>query len=240
MQKNSTQKKFPAFLKNLRLLFSIFCLLAGTANAQVYINGNLSTGTIASSGEAAPPGTTWSEIQSGNTIAGFSSGLVANIAVADDFTVPAGATWNISSLTFYAYSTNYAGTTSPFDDLRIRIFDTDPSVGNPTPIFGDLTTNRLTSSSFANMYRIFNATVGTTRMIWDLNASVSLSLTAGTYWIQWQTGTTLAANWTPPSTVVGTVTQPGNNGLQLDLSTNSWTPLLDGPQQQIRRTFLLK
>lgn len=162
-------------------------LFTGLAGAQTYTNGPLSTGATSSTGTAAPTGYTWSEVQAGNTNAGFGANITAGFTVADDFTVPAGG-WNLTTARFYAYSTGFAGTTSPFVDVRIQIFNTDPSVGSPTPIFGNLTTNRFVSSADANMYRIFNGAPGTTRRIWEIVANINTSLTPGTYWIEWQLG----------------------------------------------------
>ena len=227
---NITRKTFGGFFLQCLMVLGLVSLLNGTLIAQQYINGNLSTGATTSNGTAAPAGFTWSEVQTGNTNAGFGASIAANLALADDFTVPAG-TWTVSKFTFFAYSTNYTGATSPFGELRFRIYNTDPSVGSPTPIFGDLTTNRLTASSTASMYRIFNATAGTTRQIWKLEANVTgVTLPAGTYWIEWQTGTVtgVTSNFIPPSTVVGTTTQPGNNAKQHDLTANTWTAVADG------------
>ena len=227
MQSKTTQNRIGGVLRQSLLILGLFCLISSSLTAQQYINGNLSTGATSSNGQAAPAGFNWSEVQLGNNTAGFGASIAGNFALADDFTVPAG-TWSLSKITFFAYSTGYAGSTSPFTDVRVRIFNTDPSVGNPTPVFGDLTTNRLATSSSANLYRIFNATPGTTRQIWKIEANVSTVLTAGTYWVEWQVGTAQPSNFTPPSTIVGAVTQPGYNSKQHDITPNTWTTLLDG------------
>ena len=163
------------------LFLILFFLVAGKINSQQYVNGNLSTGATSSNGVAAPAGFTWSEVQ-------------------DDFTIAAGS-WNLTKITFYAYSTGFAGPTSPYTDVRVAIYNTNPSVGNPAPIYGDLTTNRFLASSTASMYRIFNATPGTTRQIWKIEATVATVLNAGTYWIQWGVGNGGLSNFSPASTV---------------------------------------
>lgn len=212
------------------MVLGLFCLFVGKLNAQVFTNGNLSTGATASTGAPAPAGYTWSEVQTGNNNAGYSANITNGFSVADDFTVNCG-TWDLTKFTCYSYSTGYAGATSPIVDLRMQIFDVDPSVGTPTPIFGDLTTNRLTTSTNANLYRIFNGTPGTTRNVWKNEANITLSLTPGTYWVEWQIGVQagLTSNFSPASTVVGTVTQAGNNAQQHDNVGGIWTPILDGP-----------
>lgn len=221
--------------KNLRKVFQLsflmlllFSFFTGKINAQTYVNSNLSTGNTTSTGTTAPAGFTWSELQLTNTTLGTAGSLSAGYTLADDFTVPAGPSWNVSKITVFAYQTGYVGTTSPFNDLRMRIFDTDPSVGTPTPIFGDLTTNRLSNSVTASMYRTA-ATAGTTRQIWKLEANISIVLAPGTYWVEWQQGTSTAgANFTPVGTVVGTTTQAGNNAKQKNTVGNVWANLLDG------------
>ncbi|MEY4703237.1 MAG: hypothetical protein RIR96_1134, partial [Bacteroidota bacterium] len=229
MYSNATPKRMTGFIKATLAILGMFCLMINAVVAQQYVNGNLSTGANSSNGQAAPAGFTWSEVQTGNTNAGFGANIAAGLTLADDFTVNV-ATWTVTKMTFFAYSTNYSGAASPFNDLRLQIFNTDPSVGTPTPIFGDLTTNRLTSSSSAGMYRIFTATPGTTRQIWKLEANINVVLPPGTYWVEWQTGvgTGITSNFSPSSTVVGTTTQPGNNAKQHDLTANSWSAVADG------------
>ncbi len=227
MQSTSTQKKITALLKKTLLGLCLCCFITNNINAQFYVNGNLSTGNLVSSGEVAPTGFNWSEVQTGNMTSGYSANIAQSITVADDFT--AIEEWNVNKFTCYAYSTGYTGTTSPFTDLRLQIFDTDPSVGNPAPIFGDLNTNRFSVSSSASLYRIFNAMANTNRQVWKIEANISISLNPGTYWVEWQVGTSQASNFSPPSTVAGTITQPGNNAMQHDLANSTWVAILDGP-----------
>ena len=215
------KKTSATFLFVIALVF-----FAGITNAQVYINGPLSTGATSSTGTAAPAGTTWSEVQGTNLNAGFGANIAAGLTVADNFTVC--GSWNITKITFYAYSTGYAGATSPFNDVRIKIYNTDPSVGSPAPIYGDLTTNRFAASSFTNMYRVFaGGPFDLTRRIWAVEANVTTTLTSGNYWIEWQLGNGGLSNFSPPVTVVGATTQAGWNAKQNTLP-NSWVNLVDG------------
>jgi subtilisin-like proprotein convertase family protein len=235
----SMQPTFTLLSRQLSRLLTVFILplvifFTGSAVAQPYVNGNLSTGANSSNGTAAPAGFTWSEVQLGNTTAGYAASIAGGFTVADNFTINCGS-WNVTKFSFFAYSTGYAGATSPFNDVRVQVFNTDPSVGSPTPIWGDLSTNRFSASSSASMYRIFNATPGTTRQVWRIEVNVSgLNLTSGNYWIEWQLGTVagVTSNFTPPSTVVGTVTQPGNNAKQRTISSGAWANLLDGTNPQ--------
>ncbi len=129
MQSKTTLNKRLVKLWTLTALIFL-SLFSGWANAQTYTNGPLSTGATSSDGTAAPAGYTWSEVQAGNTVAGFAANITAGFTVADDFTVPAGG-WNLTTARFYAYSTGFAGSTSPFVDVRVQIFATDPQ--NPCP-----------------------------------------------------------------------------------------------------------
>ncbi len=229
MQPNFTYFKKKSSL-TLNLFFSLLFVLFSIATiAQPYSNGPLSTGSTSANGTAAPTGFTWSEVQAGNGTAGFGASISAGISVADNFSVI--GSWNVSKITFYAYSTGYAGTTSPFDAVTVAIYNTDPSVGNPTPVFGDRTTNRFLASSTASMYRIFNATPGTTRQIFKIEAAVPVTLTTGNYWVEWKVGTSLASNFSPAVTITGAVTSPGANAKQRS-AAGAWTALLDGTNPQ--------
>lgn len=224
MQSTITLHKIKRAIRTSALAFG-FLSFFSLANAQTYENGPLSTGATSSNGVAAPAGTTWSEVQSPNTNAGFGANITAGLTLADNFRIC--GSWNLSKITFYAYSTGFTGVTSPFNDVRLRIYNTDPSVGSPTPIFGDLTTNRFLASSFANMYRIFNAAPGTTRKIWAVEATVNTTLPTGTYWLEWQLGNGGLSNFSPAVTIVGAATRPGFNAKQNALP-NTWTNLVDG------------
>ncbi|MBL7887584.1 MAG: T9SS type A sorting domain-containing protein [Flavobacterium sp.] len=215
---------------------------------QIYTNGPLSTGATSASGVAAPAGYTWSEVQSdagntteSNTNAGISgyyvNSLATNFALADDFTVPADVTWNITSFDFYCYQTNYAGVTPPIDVLRIQIYNGDPSAGG-TAVAGDLTTNVYDDSESAEamMYRTFNTVTpspgtapGTTRKIWRVRGNITASLAPGTYWIVYQGhAVSDTAFFWPTATVVGSRTLSGWNAKQLNVTTSAWTTIVDG------------
>ena len=220
--------------------------LATTLNfAQTYNNGGLNTGATTKSGVAAPTGYTWSEVQNNtgnttesNTSAGYGgtySSTASSLFLADDFTIPAGETWNITSIDFFAYQTGYTGTTSPFNTVRVNIFSSDPSVSGAISVFGNDTTNRFASGTDSNMYRIFNSQVptgstpGTTRKIWKVTANTPVSLTAGTYWIKYQIQNVVTANagFLPPVTIPGTRGLAGFNAKQNDAINGTWINLID-------------
>jgi subtilisin-like proprotein convertase family protein len=229
MQLKSTQKTNVVFFMQALSMFVLTCFISLSLFSQQYFNGNLSTGITSSNGVSAPVGYAWSEVQTGNEQAGFGAQIVNNFTIADNFSVNV-ASWTVSKVTFFAYSTGYNGATSPFRELRFQIFNTDPTVGNPTPVYGDLVTNRLSNSSTSGIYRIFNGTTNALREVWKLEANINAVLPPGNYWIEWQTGvaTGVTSNLIPSSTVLGTTTQLGNNAKQHDLTANLWSNITDG------------
>lgn len=211
---------------------SLKCLLAiaftQMLNAQqIYTNGGLSTGATSGSGTAAPAGYTWSECQNetgntteSNTNAGYTgiynTAGTLNFQLADNFVVPAGQQWNVTSVDVFGYQTGSAAATNPFNALRVQIFNGDPSSGG-TPVAGNLTTNIMdgANSTAALVYRIFNSTTpapgtaaGTTRKVWRLRGTLAATLPAGTYWVVYQAHTTNDATAFFPS-----VTISGSRGL---------------------------
>lgn len=215
----------------------------------IYDNGPLATGATSNSGVPAPTGTQWSEAQNdfgnniyANTTAGFACSVTTTVfRCADDFNVPAGQTWTINQVIVFAYQTGYTGTSSPITAATLQIWQGRPGDAGSTVIFGDTTTNRLASSTNANLYRIFNSVVGagsspptapgTTRIIWQVNINVSpaVVLTSGNYWISWNTqiGTT-TTHFAPASTIVGTRNVPFSNARQFNGS--AWADVIDNGQ----------
>ncbi|MDO7849643.1 T9SS type A sorting domain-containing protein [Hymenobacter sp. M29] len=232
-------------MKNFFLISILFIATTLGGRAQLFTNGSIATGTTSKSGVAAPTGTQWSEVQNdnGNTaVANTNSGFTANQSLgyqlADDFTVPAGQAWTVSSFSFFGYQTAAAATPSPFSELYIQVWNGQPGTAGATVIFGNLTTNRLGSSTDALTYRIFNSLYptptapGTTRKVWEVQATVSpgLVLQPGTYWVSWSSANTGGAtHFFVPVTTVGARTQAGANGLQATTTsgTTTWAALTD-------------
>lgn len=229
---------------SLKCLFAVLCLQTMDAQ-QIYTNGPVSTGaTHAATNTAAPTGFTWSEMQSPNTTIGagfiYNNALTSDFSIADDFTVPAGQIWNISSADFFGYQTGFTGTGIPADVIRVRIWNGDPSSGTATVVFGNMTSNVVNApgSADASIYRVTNAT-GTTRKVWKMNATIGTSLPAGTYFIEVQVhATNDAAMFTPPVTILNTLTDPSWNAVQR--SGAVWADLLDlGTSNQLALAFNL-
>ena len=227
------------------LLFFFFGFFL-KVDAQLYNNGPFLTGTTASNGTISPTGYTWSETQAntGNTtesntsfgFAAFYNNAATNdFRISDDFTVPAGQTWNISNFAFFCYQTGYAGLIPPIDILRVQIYNGDPAAGGVL-VAGNLTTNvyDATTSSEAFAYRISNTIVptpqvtGTLRKIWKVRANITTTLTAGTYWVVYQGHATNDASFfMVPVTLLGSRGAVTANAKQFTLTTNAWANLLD-------------
>ena len=230
--------------KTLLFLTTIF-LIAGTNFAQtVYRNAPLSTGNVAEDGTLAPSGYYWSELQhnagdntASNNILAFtgSYGTGFNYSVADNFSVPVGEEWSITGFNTYVLLVDYAGTTSPIDQLHFRIFDGPPNLPGSHIIYGDFTTNRYSNGVDSLMYRIGNTVVParTTPVfdykIWKVEGTASVILPAGNYWIEWQThGVGGLINYFPPATIKGSRGDESYNGKQHNVTSNAWTDLIDG------------
>ena len=71
-------------------------------------------------------------------------------------------------------------------------------------------------------------------------AAVGTSLPPGTYWLDWQTGGTLASGpWAPPVSILGQTTT--GNALQYDSTIATWVPLNDtGSQTQQDLPFIIE
>jgi hypothetical protein len=225
-------------------LLSVSALFSATSNAQmIFTNGGLNPQANTESGVAATAGFFWSEVQHdtgnttvGNAVSGFAA-LQGTNRIADDFVVPAGQTWTVTGVDVYAYQTGSPATPSPFNGATLQIHNGRPGDAGVTVVFGDITTNRFGTSTDTTYFRIFNTAVpapgtpsGTTRKIWRNRITVSpaLTLTAGTYWIDWaMTSTNAAAFFAPSVTIAGARTRAGANGRQLAVATSTWADLLD-------------
>lgn len=205
------------------------CLSTGL-KAQVFTNGNLSTGALNSAGTLAPSGYTWSELQGTNTTLG-SLATSGSFRLADNFAVTCGP-WNINKFVLYGYVV--ASGSNPINDVRFAVYNGDPAAGG-TIIFGDLNTNRFSTSSTSFVYRIANGSSDLSRQVWRIEVNIPAltplaNLANGNYWIVYSLGNTAApatSTQTPTSTVVGTTTQPGNNAKQFNISTSTWANLTD-------------
>src|SRR5690606_28410564 len=94
-------------------------------------------------------------------------------------------------------------------------------------VWGDAVTNVLASSTWSNIYRDSETTPGATnRPIFDCTvAPTGLTLSAGTYWLDWAfSGSLSSGPWQPPVTILGQTTT--GNGLQSQ-NGGAYNPALD-------------
>ncbi len=161
----------------------------------------------------------------GMSTIGFGAQTSANNSVADDFTLTTAA--DIDTLTVLSYQTG-STTTSTFNSLHVRIWNGAPN-GGGTVVCGDLTTERYATSVFSNIYRVTETTAGNTQrpIMWVTSTDLNCQLQAGTFWVEFQLGGTLASGpWLVPTTILGVTGPVGANGLQNVAGT--WNNLVDG------------
>ena len=189
------------------------------AHADVlFNNGSPSTGTVTADGTVAPDGTTWAESQGGTigwTNSATSSGF--RYTLADDFTVGAGTTWTINSVNLLSYVTDVPATDSPIRGVALQIWSGTPGAAGSAVVWGNLTTNLMSSSEFANIYRSELNYPQLQRPMWDTTATTTgLVLGEGTYWVEWLTitGSSSTRAFGVPVHVDGQTAASGANGLQ--------------------------
>lgn len=207
-------------------------LLSVPAMSQIYDNGGLVThpGQGAFGRDASAVQTSLGLSTFGFLMRLDTANPAASSRVADDFDVPAGG-WTIGQAAFYTYQPDWTSTTSsPFIDMRVRIWDGPPDSGG-TVVWGDLTTNRLQNSTFHNTYRVSDTTLGASdRPIFKNTCNIGVTLAPGRYWIEWTTAgsAALGGPFQPPVTILGQLGKPGANALQWTGGTSgSWSPAID-------------
>ncbi|MCX5891181.1 MAG: C10 family peptidase [Deltaproteobacteria bacterium] len=158
----------------------------------------------------------------GMTTFGLGNQVVNGYRVADDFKLTSRS--QLQKIKFYAYQSG-STTTSTITAVNLRIWNGPPNNSGSTVIYGDTTTNRMANTTWANIYRVDEATHGaTTRPVMICTASVDVTLNPGTYWLDWQMDGSLSSGpWAPPITKNGQTTT--GNALQY---TTSWAAALDG------------
>jgi hypothetical protein len=163
----------------------------------------------------------------GLTSRGFNHSVSGGYRVADDFTVPAGG-WDLASITFLPYMGSSPPTApSPITGINLQIWDGPPDNPASTVVWGDTTTNRLSSTVFANIYRRLESEPSdASRVVFSAVATVGTTLPPGSYWLDWQTdgNVTYSGPWAPPVTIDGQTTT--GNALQY-VPTTGWQAAVD-------------
>ena len=159
---------------------------------------------------------------------GIGAQISASNTLADDFTISANS--NIEEIDFFVYQTG-SGTSSSINDARIQIWNGQPNAGGSV-IWGDLTTNVYSSSSFSNIYRVLDTgLLDNQRPVMTVVCLFSspINLAPGTYWIEFQFGGNAAFSgpWVPPVTILGST----GNGNAWQNQAGVWVQVIDvGPQ----------
>lgn len=218
-------------MKNLISFLALVLFFCHSALAQevVYNNAHPADPTNPDIGLVTSPGSGCSggdesvlqSVSLGMTTLGFGAQILNGFKIADDFTLDQSC--DLQSIRFYSYQTG-GTTTSSLTDIRVQIYDGPPNAGG-TVIWGDETTNRMTATDFSGIYRSTETTMGScNRAIHYIDAEVSTTLAAGTYWVEYSIGGTLPSGpWLPPLTVLGSNTT--GNALQF---TGTWNFANDG------------
>jgi len=182
-------------------------------------------GTIINSPGTGAGGADESVVQGalGLTTFGFGQQQTAGISDADDFVVPTGSGWDATKFTFFGYQTG-SGNTSTFTGCYFRVWSGSPMAGG-TVVYGDLTTNRMTATSWSNIYRTTTVAGTTDRPVMKIECTIPAHHFApGHYWVEFQsTGSGASGPWCPPITVNGQT----NTGDAIQ-NTGTWAALADG------------
>jgi len=163
----------------------------------------------------------------GNYTEGWKCRFASDLRLGDDFIVPEGEIWEITSITLYAYESE-GGTQSNVIGAYMEMLDGPPETG--VSVWGDLSTNVMTSTSFTNVYRVRFSNQGTDNTYRPICASVSefsspITLTAGTYFLCWlQEGLDGMHLYNPAVTIDGVV----ETGNALAYEYETWVPVVDG------------
>ncbi len=143
--------------------------------------------------------------------------------LADDFEVT--GKWTINTMTFFGYQT-LSTTTSTITGVYLRIWDGIPDQPGSSVVWGNLTTNRLSSSSWSGVYRAPIADLSNNqRPVMEIVADLTgCELNEGIYWVQYGfTGSLTSGPWGVPLTILGQTTTCN----ALHKTSTGWQPLLD-------------
>ncbi|SMC50548.1 T9SS type A sorting domain-containing protein [Moheibacter sediminis] len=216
----------------MKKTFTILSLGLLTQLFSQYDNGPLSTGTIAENGTPAPNGYTFSELQSDgidvNNTAGYTGDQAQNYMLSDDFRVPDGESWGVSSVELFVYKTDYLGN-CPIVSTNVFFFDHihGSNVTFPQSVSSCQNTQMLRVFNSVKEAGIFDANI-TKRQIYKFTIPVSnVNLEPGYYSLRFQTQAG-GTHFYPAVTVPGA----RNNITELPAQQSSdngvnWTNIID-------------
>ncbi len=203
-------------VRNLLVIAGLTVVAA--ANAQSLYNNAAGRGLIEPEGlatSARSGGGFYSELQAGNTTAGFTAN--GTFRMADDFTV-GGPGWIVNSVQVFGYQTGATTVTINGGALEIRS-------GSPTgAVVG---TGTFGAAAFTNIYRAFAGQLNDQRRVQIATFNFNnLNLAAGNYWVTFHlSGTSTSGPFIPSLTQVGQPTVPGSKNAQQ--FNNGWAGVID-------------
>jgi hypothetical protein len=159
---------------------------------------------------------------------GSNVAFVSGFSMADDVVLT--ADYDVTSIDVFAYQT---GSIAPsITAVYMQVWDGDPSGGGASVIWGDLSTDILDDAVYSDANRASETTpTDTSRQINRVTANTTgLSLTAGTYWIEYAfEGSGASGPWAPPISILGETTTgnalQNNNGVYAPLEdSGTFTP----------------
>ena len=193
--------------------------------AVLYDNGPWITGVGNGAG-----GADTSEIEGGFNTFGYGTQQTIPIRIADDFVVPTGETWNLTSMTWRGYQTG-STTAGSITAATVQIWNGAPGTMGATVVAGDTTTNRLTGQVWSGVYRVTATTLtNSQRPVMDIAIDMSWApaLATGTYWVDVGLAGSLASGpWSNPTVP----SSPTDNGRQFQTATG-WVQIADGTSGQ--------
>ncbi|HOF66749.1 MAG TPA: hypothetical protein PLX54_08120 [Candidatus Fermentibacter daniensis] len=155
---------------------------------------------------------------------GFGCQYTVGNRLADQFEIPDGSNWNITSISFFGYQTG-SGPVSPFTGVYMAVHDDFPATG--AIVYGDPDTNFMTSTAFANCYRVLSTGSGNPdRPVMVLVCEFTdLTLSAGTYYLNWSlAGSGSSGPWAGPVTITGQY----DTGDAFQYTSSGWSLLAMG------------
>lgn len=201
------------------LLFSCL-IIAANANAELlHDNGDLIThhGAGTAGGDVSAVQT-----NIGLSTFGFDASSSGARRISDDFTISSrDSEWNIATIVLYAYQTP-PGTS--YSAATLRIWDAQPGSSGASVVWGDTSTNLLSSSSPTQTYRAADTNLtDANRRITLLTLDTSgLTLPTGDYWLDFDISASNSSQ-VPPITILDQTT----TGNAIQHSAGEWQPLLD-------------
>lgn len=201
--------------------------IATTASAyEVFVDRGASR--LVSHWNAGAGGAHVSAVPANITARGFNAG--GSTRVSNGALLPTtGQSMRIRRITFFAYQRD-SGTTSTITGVTLQAWMYSPAYEGRRLIYGDLHTNRMVHTEFANIYRIDLAEDplnDTSRPIMKVVAEVDFHMPAAgnQYFLDWQFTGSMPNNgpWVPP-----VLETPQNYDVAYHYDGSEWNPLVSG------------